>query len=392
MYDFKLPDIGEGISEAQLIEWTVAVGDRVAEGDPIASVSTDKVDVELPAPCDGTITELCWEPGDTIKVGQTLVRIDGGAAEEKDAAPPVAAGPQAAPVFRAPPRPVRSELRVVAAPSVRRYAAEHRIELSAIIGTGPEGRILQRDVEVALAPVPEAIAEGIRREALTPARAVQAKNLAQAVHTLALSTINFETPADDLAALLNKVRPTAERRHIKLTPLALIAKCVAHALNDHPRLNATVDEDRMELIMYDKVDLGIAVAVPGRLVVPIVRGADRLTLLDLAAEIEITSRQAHANEIDVATLHGGTFTLSSTGGLETATVVSTRPIVNPPQVAILWVSRIRDRPRAIDGTFGVGPTINASLSFDHRFIDGAEAMAFVNDVAACFGCPESALA
>ncbi len=402
MYEFKLPDIGEGITEAQLMDWSVALGDRVEEGTEIATISTDKVDVELPSPRAGTIVELRWRPGDTIAVGEVLVRIDDGVEEAVEAA--VEAAGAAAPAARkvaareaaigAP-----ATARVVAAPSVRRLAKERGVELGTLAGSGGDGRILMRDVEAAIAAGEGTGAEqarpgelAARRQALPPARAVAAERLAYSVHTLATSTMSFEAAADGLRALTEKLAADAERRGVKLTPLALLAKCTAAALAEHPRFNATIDEESGELLLHAGVDLGIAVAAPAGLVVPVVRGVERRSLFEVALAVADVAERARKGRLEVADVRGGTFTLSSTGGLERAAILSTRPIVNPPQTAILWVSRIAERPRVKDGKLGAGPMLSCSLSFDHRYIDGAEATLFINDLAALIEDPDRALA
>jgi pyruvate dehydrogenase E2 component (dihydrolipoamide acetyltransferase) len=405
MRDFKLPDIGEGIGEAQLISWLVAVGDRLDEGTEVATVSTDKVDVELPSPCAGTVTELLWTPGDTIPVGEVLIRIDDGGAPivaPTEVVETVAAPAPAPPVEVSPPAAAKPAVAaaIVAAPSVRRFASEHGVDLAALRGSGSDGRILQRDVEaVVTEPArPTAVAEmrppagEVERVPLAGPRAVAAERLSHSVHTLAHSTMNFEARGDAVRDLLDKLQPDAERREVKLTPVALIAKCVAAALRDHPRFNAVIDEETGDLLQHAAVHMGIAVAAPSGLVVPVVRDLGRRSLFEVADAVADVAERARQNRLDVADVLGGTFTLSSTGGLERATILSTRPIVNPPQTAILWVSRMTERPRAIDGELTLGPMFSCSVSFDHRYIDGAESTLFVNSVAEMLECPERALA
>jgi pyruvate/2-oxoglutarate dehydrogenase complex dihydrolipoamide acyltransferase (E2) component len=173
--------------------------------------------------------------------------------------------------------------------------------------------------------------------------------------------------------------------------LHLIAKCVAAALVRHERFNATIDEDTQELLLRESADLGIAVAAADRLVVPVVYGADQRLLFDLVRAMDDHARRAREGRLLLSELSGGSFTVSSTGGMERATMLSTRPIINPPQTATLWVSRIIDRPRVIQGALSAGPMLTASLSFDHRFIDGAEAVRFINDLADLLEHPERAL-
>ena len=377
----------------------VALGDEIEEGAEIASVSTDKVDFELPSPCAGTIVELLWTPGDTVPVGEVLIRIERSGSPEAGSAPSPEPVPAAAPASaRALGKPALMAP-IVAAPALRRLAHERGVELGTLLGSGPEGRILMRDLEAASErPAAAAVAElrpataAARREPLSRARAVAAERLAQSVHTLAHSTISFEVTADALEALLEKLAPEAERRRVKLTPVALIAKCLSATLGDHPRFNATIDEAANELLLHAAVDLGLAVATPGGLVVPVVRGVERLTLFELAEAVADLAERAREGRLEVSEVRGGTFTLSSTASLERATLTSARPIVNPPQTAVLWVSRIVARPRVIDGDLSAGPMMAASLSFDHRYIDGADATCFINDLAAMFECPERALA
>jgi pyruvate dehydrogenase E2 component (dihydrolipoamide acetyltransferase) len=232
----------------------------------------------------------------------------------------------------------------------------------------------------------------VERVALSGPRAIAAERLAQSVRTLAHSTMNFEARGDEFRALLDTLAPDAVRRQVKLTPVALIAKCVAAALRHHPRFNAVIDEASGDLLQHRAVDMGIAVAAPSGLVVPVVRDAAQRSLFEVAGAVADVAERAREGRLRVADVQGGTFTLSSTGGLERATILSTRPIVNAPQTAILWISRLTERPRATDGALSVGPMFSCSVSFDHRYIDGAEATLFVNDVAEMLERPERALA
>ena len=396
MFNFILPDIGEGISEAMLVEWLVSPGDVVKENDDLVTVSTDKVDVELPAPRSGVIAELCWQPGDTIPVGQVLLRIDTGDPGDSATAP-VATATASRPAPSAPPAPaaeakVPAEARVVvAAPATRKRAAELGTDLSKVTGSGKDGRILIRDVEAAAKPVGADTAE-VTREALNSVRAVAHERLARSVHTLAHSTMNFEAQADGFLAMLARLKPKAETAGVALTPAALFAKCVAYALADHPRFNATIDEDSRELLLHRKVNLNVAVASDAGLLVPVIKDIGSMTLFETAAAIGDVARRGREGRLTVADTQGGTFTLSNTGNLERARMTSTRPVINPPQTAILWVSRIADRPRVVDGRLEAGPMVSCSLSFDHRFIDGADATRFVNEIADVVECPGASFA
>ncbi len=410
MFEFKLPDIGEGIHEAEIVEWKVAEGDRVTEGDSLVSVSTDKVDVELPSPRSGVVRQVSGQPGEVITVGTVLVRIDeatqsGAVAPESVAVAQTAAAPEAAsPVAAdggnapkrgthlAPPVHVGS---VRASPATRKFAAEHKMDLRKVRGSGVHGRVLRKDVEAFLAAdnaTEEAKpAAEIRRERLSGTRAVAAARLARSAHTLVTTTLSFEACADGLRYLLDQLKPEGERRGIKFTPLALIAKCAAEALRGNPRFNATIDEEANELVMYDGVDIGIAVAGASGLVVPIIRRVDENSVMDVARDIEDLANRSRAGSLEVSDIRGGSFTITSTGGLEKSLMVTTTPIINVPHVATLWVSRIADRPRVVDGELSAGPMMMCSLSFDHRYIDGAEGTAFINDLVALLESPARVL-
>ncbi|MDP6704887.1 MAG: dihydrolipoamide acetyltransferase family protein [Alphaproteobacteria bacterium] len=362
MYEFKLPDVGEGISEAELLEWRVEVGDAVAEGADIAVVETDKITVELPAPRAGRIASRRGEPGETIAVGTVLVVIDDGGEAAVETATPAPGG------------------KAKAAPATRRLARELGVDLSALTGSGPGGRITRADVEAAAGTEPASQ----RRLPLSGARATAARALARSVHTLATSTTSFEVAGDGILALLD-----AAPREQRITATAVIAKCLAAVLVQHPRFNATIDDERNELISYDAVDLGIAVAAPSGLVVPVLRGVEARSLSELAESIADLSARARKDALTLDDVKGGSFTLSSTGGAERATFISTRPIIHQPQSAILWASRITERPRVRDCKLEAGPIMACSLSFDHRYIDGMEATAFINDLAAALESPRS---
>jgi pyruvate dehydrogenase E2 component (dihydrolipoamide acetyltransferase) len=276
---------------------------------------------------------------------------------------------------------------VVAAPAVRRLAKERGVDLTALLGSGQDGRILPADVEAAAstmtAEAPAAEASSMpRRLPLTGARAVAARHLTASLNTAATTTTSFEAMGDGLAQ--------AMAQH-GISPLPLIAKCLCAALCRHTRFNATIDQADGALLPHDGVDLGIAMAAKDGLVVPVFRGLDKSSPEAAATAIDAMAARARAGDLQTNDLQGGSFTLSSTGGLEQATIISTRPIINPPQTAILWVSRIVARPRIRAGVLEAGPMLALSLSFDHRYIDGAEATYFINDLVAFLEAPETAL-
>lgn len=422
-YEFKLPDIGEGIHEAELLEWRVRVGDSVRDGQEIVTLNTDKVTVELPAPCAGKVLALHGKPGETLVVGTVLAVIEtssrvieASSANQKaleamhgavgranrsqgnDGQRANGAGEHARAIAVADAGPsVEGDVvrdTVIAGPSTRKLARSLNVDLMRVPSTGPNGRILRADVESvaqsrAYGSLPTV--GGPRRVRLTGARATSAKNMLDSLHRSATTTSTFEVMGDGIQQLRQQLGSEADKRGLKLTPLHLIAKCVAAALQAHERFNATIDGHTGDLLLHDRVDLGVAVAAADRLVVPVMRSVDRRLFFDVARELNEVSQRAREGKLEIADLRGGSFTLSSTGGIERANMISTRPIINPPQTAILWVSRISDRPRVLSGQLCVGPMMVCSLSFDHRYIDGAEATYFINDLTDYLEHPERAL-
>lgn len=412
MYQFLLPDIGEGISEAILIDWTVKVGDVVAEGEEIASVSTDKVDVELPSPRTGTIAELCWKPGDTIPVGSVLIRIDVGDAPETVDHPWPGSAPRSddTPSREIPgstasagedvgwPRAAGKAGAIIASPSTRKLAAGLDVDLSTVEGSGPEGQITRVDVEQVAGTAKSTEQAPPRpggtevREPIRGVRAVMGRQMAQSVHLYAHSTISFEVEAGGFVALLGKFTANAPDGVLRISVTALLMKCVSAALSLTPRFNATIDEEKHEFVMHAETNLAVAVASDRGLVVPVIRSVHRMPLREISRALHDITARAREGKLTPADSKGGTFTLSSTGSMEQARLTSTRPIINPPQAAILWVSRICDRPCVKDGELIVTPMMNCSLSFDHRYIDGAESITFINDIARFIENPELAFA
>jgi pyruvate/2-oxoglutarate dehydrogenase complex dihydrolipoamide acyltransferase (E2) component len=379
MYEFRLPDIGEGLAEAELLEWFVKTGDEVTEGQDLAVISTDKVNVELPSPTAGKIIELCCEPGQVMPVGTVLVRIEDG----KDAATPGSSTAAGETAKIASPTAVGTHKReagaapVKAAPVTRRLAAELGVDLEQIAGSGPQGQILNRDLESA-AGKPDTPAPSSRMT-LSGARLAASRRIAESSRTLATSTLSFEVPADAILAACSEAD--------KVGPLAVTTRCVVRGLQAHPHFNARIDEKNNELLMYDDVHLGLAVDTDDGLMVPVIRSVQSLNVADLSRTITELATRARTGKLTVDEMSGSTFTLSSTGGLERVTMIATTPVINLPNVATLWVSRITDRPRVMDGQLQSGPMMSCSLAFDHRYLHGADGMAFINDLGDLFRNP-----
>jgi pyruvate dehydrogenase E2 component (dihydrolipoamide acetyltransferase) len=390
MYEFTLPDIGEGLHEAELLKWYVKVGDPIKEGDDIALISTEKVNVDLPSPKSGVIVELPWEVGDVIPVGDVFMRInDAGENSAEPTTEPVeteaASSPAAAAV------PVHGKApRMKAAPALRRYAKEHGVDLTLVTPSTNDGLLLRADIDAYLqrntdnSDPGDAPTETFR---LSGARLAAAKRIAESSRTLATTTQTFEVNADAIVAETQRLSEERDRESLRISPLPVIAKCVAKALTLHGKFNASIDESDNALRIHTQINLGFAVDTDAGLIVPVVNDVNNKDTLALAAEISDIAQRARADSLKLEDIRGSTFTLSSTGGLERATMVATTPVINLPNVAMLWVSRITDRPRVVDGNLEAGPVMACTLTFDHRFIDGAEGTAFINDLNDVFRQP-----
>jgi len=383
MYEFRLPDIGEGLNEAELLEWLVKVGDPVKEGEEVALISTDKVNVDLPSPRSGIIAELPWEVGDVIPVGDVFMRI---ADTNEKVVEPESNSAESDPPARtaaAPPREAAS--RTKAAPALRRYAREQGVDLSLVTPSATDGRLLRADIDAYLENTSNESETAVEKFKLSGARLAAARRLAESSRTLATTTQTFEVNADAIVTETRRLSDKQADGNRKLTPLPVIAKCVAETLAKHPKFNANIVEADNALEIHSAVNLGFAVDTDAGLMVPVVNNVNAKETLALAAEISDIARRARANELKLDDIRGSTFTLSSTGGLERATMVATTPVINLPNVAMLWVSRITDRPRVVSGKLEAGPVMACTLCFDHRFIDGAEGTAFINDLTDVFG-------
>jgi pyruvate dehydrogenase E2 component (dihydrolipoamide acetyltransferase) len=402
--EFRFPDVGEGISEGEIVRWLVQEGDEVQADQALAEIETDKAVVEMPSPYAGTVLKLHFREKDLVKVGQTLVTIGekgeslaagapAGAAVAPGPVPPTAA-PSPIPVpAAAPARPGE----VLATPRVRALAKELGADISAVRGTGPGGRVTEADVRAfRAAPAERPLAIRVKakydlygtleRIPLRGIRRSTAKRMRESLDHAAHVTHCDEADAGPLEAWREKMRPEVEAAGAKLTYLPFIVKALVEALKLHPAFNAALDEDEEEIVVKKYYNIGIAVDVPDGLIVPVVKAADQKSITDLAAEIQDLARRARARTLDLADLKGGTFTITNVGviGGELAT-----PIINYPEVAILATMRIADRARVADGALVVKKTLPLCLAFDHRVVDGAAAARFTKDLIRFLEAPES---
>ncbi|MHB1244752.1 MAG: dihydrolipoamide acetyltransferase family protein [Gaiellaceae bacterium] len=360
-YEFKLPDLGEGLTEGEVARWLVAEGQELAEDDPLVEIATDKTTVEIPSPAAGVVTRILVAEGEVVPVGTVLVVIGGDGTEPEPAARPAASQPAPAAKRES---DGSSQGRVQATPLVRRFAQELGVDLAQLSGTGPNGRITEGDVRSAaggLVSDRHKPSEG-RREAVRGVRRQIVEHLTRAHREV--PAVTFVEECDFTGVDVKQ-----------LVPLALQA--VAASLQEFPELNARLEED--EIVYLDRYDIGVAVQTDQGLVVPVVRGCDTASLEELGAEVQRLADSARAGTLAPEELRGGTFTVTSAGKLGGLLVT---PLVNHPEVAILGLHRIGPRPAVVDGELAVRQLGNVSVTFDHRVVDGARAAAFALDVIA----------
>ncbi|HSO23163.1 MAG TPA: dihydrolipoamide acetyltransferase family protein [Chondromyces sp.] len=393
---FKFPDVGEGIHEGRIVEWLVAEGQVVAEDQPLVKVETDKAVVELPSPHSGTVLRLHAAAGADILVGDPLVSIGepGESAgetvesETKPAQPASAAAPAAAP----PPVPSR---RPLATPRTRALARELEVELAQVQGSGPGGRITDDDVRraaeggagAAAQPPPptpvrgavEATREGdVERVPISHLRKVIASAMRYSKQHSAHVTHVDEADVTELLAHYRRAKPAIEERTgARFTLLPFFIKALVAALREHPMFNATVDEERQEILIKRYVNIGIAVDTPEGLIVPVIRDADRKDMIELAAEVNDKAERARKRELRLDELKGGGCTITNIGPLGG---VFATPIINQPELAIVGLHAIKERPEVVNGEIAIRSMMYLSVSFDHRYIDGAEAARFMSDM------------
>ncbi len=362
-YEFKLPDLGEGLTEGEVARWLVAEGQELAEDDPLVEIATDKTTVEIPSPAAGVVTRILVAEGEVVPVGTVLVVIGGDGAETEPAARPAASQPAPTPKKAS---VVSTQARVQATPLVRRVAQELGVDLGQLSGTGPNGRITEEDVRSAagggvVLEQHKPSGEG-RREAVRGVRRQIVEHLTRAHREV--PAVTFVEECDFTGVDVKQ-----------LVPLAL--KAVAASLREFPELNARLEGD--EIVYLDRYDIGVAVQTDQGLVVPVVRGCDTASLEELGAEVQRLADSARAGTLAPEELRGGTFTVTSAGKLGGLLVT---PLVNHPEVAILGLHRIGPRPAVVGGELAVRQLGNVSVTFDHRVVDGARAAAFALDVIA----------
>jgi pyruvate dehydrogenase E2 component (dihydrolipoamide acetyltransferase) len=400
--DFKLPDVGEGVTEGEIVQWFVAVGDTVAEDDPMVEVMTDKATVTIGAPCEARVERICFEVGAVAQVGQVILTLESELASNVDAAPRSSRPPATAvgeirdQVPGARLFQTGAEIghenayfgaKPLATPATRRLAEELGVDLRRVRPGGAEGRVTEDDVRALVAGAPTDTALEERHPILGIRRAI-AERMHRSKTTAAHFTFVEECDASRLVELRLRLLPEAERRGVGLTYLPFIVKAVADALPRHPVLNAAVDERSNELVYKKYYNIGVATATEAGLMVPVVHDADRLPLFELASQIEGLARSARDGTIAPKDLRGSTFTVTSLG--KQGGLLAT-PILNHPELGILGVHRIKEKPVVREGAIVVGKVMLLSLSLDHRVVDGHVGAAFAYDVIETLENPERLL-
>lgn len=417
-YEFKLPDIGEGVVEGEIVKWLVKEGDQVAEDQPLVEVMTDKATVTIPSPKKGKILKRHGDEGAIVEVHSTLVSIEVSDGAEKPAAKPAekpAAKPAEEPAARPPSngnteptqqtRPASSEPRpadrsVLATPVTRRIAREMDIDLREVDGTGPQGRVLKKDVLAyteRAAPEAPAVSRALiqapsvqvsdedERVPMRGLRKAIFKKMTQSEQFAVPFTYVDEVDMTELVELRSRVNAMIGRDGSKLSFLPFITKALVAALRKYPHLNAHMDEESQELVLRRSYNIGIGVATDAGLTVAVVHEAERLSIRNIGSEIDRLANAARDNKLSMRELSGGTFTITSLG--KDGGMFAT-PVINHPEVAILGIHKIEARPVVVDRQIVIRDRMYMSCSFDHRVIDGHVGAAFVGEIKRLLEAPD----
>jgi len=389
--EIKVPMLPESVADATMLHWHVKVGQPVRRDDNLVDIETEKVVLEVPAPRDGVITEILRTEGDTVLADDVIALFEEGSApaaqtetstseKTESLLPDTDALPEEAkaPVSPSPPATIeKPSVAAPAGPAVKNLAAVKGVDLSDVDGSGRGGRILKNDVLARANSSPiEAVAEdaqGVRREPMSRLRKTIASRLIDAQHNAAILTTFNEVDLYEVKSLRARYREAFEKAHgVRLGFMSFFVKACVEALKRFPIINAAVDGS--DILYHDYYDIGIAVSSPRGLVVPVLRSAERLGLAEIESSIAAFGERAKSGTLSLEDLSGGTFTITNGGVF--GSMLST-PILNPPQSAILGMHKIQDRPVALEGAVVVRPMMYLALSYDHRIIDGSDAVSFL---------------
>lgn len=405
MVEFKLPDVGEGMHEGEILRVLVKTGEFVQMDQPILEVQTDKVNAELPAPASGVVTEIFFAEGDTVHVGTTLLTIDNGTKTEEAPLPKteetraVEANEVKEPVSAK--SAGQGVKRVLATPFVRQMAREMKIDIEQVQGTGPIGRVTEEDLRrfaqgTHAKPSKEKIAEPALQPVSSPAKGSSAsrekieerillkgirkkiaEQMVKSVSTIPHVTSVDEFEMDELKAVRERLKPFAEKKGVKLTFLPFFIKALVLALKEFPMLNSSLDEETNEIVLKHYYHIGIATDTPQGLIVPVIKDVDQKSIFELAAEISSLAQLARDGKLKMEQISGGTFTISNVGAIGG---LQATPIINHPEAAILSLHKMEKRWVVREDEGVIRWMMNTSLSFDHRLIDGVTAVKFTNRI------------
>ncbi|MGA2791814.1 MAG: dihydrolipoamide acetyltransferase family protein [Candidatus Bathyarchaeia archaeon] len=397
-FEFRLPDIGEGVAEGEVVKWLVQEGADVKENQPLVEIMTDKVNVEIPSPRKGTILKLMAKEGGTVKVGEVLLVI--GEKGEQGSAPTVVSPttttaniPAGVPAKVTAPTPSptlvavapKKPQEILATPATRKLARDMGVDLGTVQGTGPGGRITDDDVrrfkDVGRSAAVAITVTGPRGvEERVPIRGIRrkvAEHMVKSRDSTAQVTHVDEVDMTEVVHLREKAKASADKQGIKLTYLPFIIKALVLALKKYPYLNASLDDEKQEIVLKKYYNIGIATDTDQGLVVPVVRAAEHKSITQLAEEISKLSEKARAGQLTLDEIQGSTFTVTNVGGIGG---IFATPIINYPEVAILGVHKITKRPVVKDNQIVIRDMTYLSVSFDHRVLDGAMAAQFMNAI------------
>ena len=380
--EFKFPDVGEGIAEGEIVHWLIKEGDWIDEDQDLVQVETDKAVITLHSPFTGKIEKLYGKEGEVIKVGALLTAVqDRGEAAPAPQSEKTDSGTVVGSLGEE--KEIEIVRPIVATPAVRALAKQMKLALAGVKGTGPGGRITKEDVERAAEKIAEPLGAAsdfygpVEKVSLRGLRRTVAKRMAEASKRVAAVTLWDDADITEMEQLRAEEKKRAEAMGVNLTYLPFLIKASLAALKAHPYFNATLDEDAEEIVLKKYYNIGIAVDTSDGLMVFVIKEADRKSLLDLAIESAALAEKARDRKIDLTELRGSTFTITNYGvvGVSYGT-----PIINHPEVAILGMGRIADRPVALNRQIVVRKIMPLSFAFDHRVIDGVEAGRFFNVV------------
>ena len=379
VYNFKLADIGEGIVEGEVSRWYVKVGDVVKENQPLVEIITEKVTVELPSPADGTITKIGPDAGKIVKVGEVIVVIDDGK-EDKSIEE------SSENVIEVEKKDIIIEKnksnKIIATPAVKRLAKEMGVDINRVVGTKEEGRITEKDVKLYSKLEVQSNEERI---AFRGTRRTIAERLSKSSDRVVQAWIMEEIDMTNVTKLKNELKETSTEE-IKLTYMPFFVKAVIRSLKSSPRINASLDEEKEDIVIKKDYNIGIATDTEQGLLVPVIKKAQDKDIITIAKEIEELSREAKKGELELADTQGGTFTITNIGAIGG---ISSIPIVNYPEVAILAINKIMKKVVLWEGEIVARDRVYLSLSFDHRVLDGADVARFLNSIKKYIEEPES---